>query len=241
MKEYHECAIVKDGNKRVGYFIQNTKGKESMSAIMTEPWELVDKDTFESLVKDNKIQFLVYENRTVKCRYTDEEKDSLLKLCGVKEKFIEDTERNYFDLDIIFSAEAINLVHSNYPIVAGSAGEVTSILGQKIVLLYLYGTSENITKLYNDICAVGGEGFKKLMVCNNTVMCFTAPVKMVESIFNICSIKPVINTATLRHIIETKVKTPKLAIEKAPKEEFMKETVELIDRITKKTLLMYNK
>ena len=76
MKPIHECAVIKDGNKRVAYMISEA---DSHVNITSKPWKIVDASTFENMVANNKVQYLVWENNTIKCRYDLDELKLLKK------------------------------------------------------------------------------------------------------------------------------------------------------------------
>ena len=77
MKPIHECAVIKDGNKRVAYMISEA---DSHVNITSKPWKIVDASTFENMVANNKVQYLVWENNTIKCRYDLDELKLLKKI-----------------------------------------------------------------------------------------------------------------------------------------------------------------
>lgn len=67
MKQFHEMAVVKDGNKRVGWLIHEGKAGTPTS------FEFVPEHKFKWLVEWGKVQNFVLENGELKIDYTDEE------------------------------------------------------------------------------------------------------------------------------------------------------------------------
>lgn len=75
MKLYHEVAVVKDGNKRVGWLLKE-------GPVQAQPADLVfvTEEEFKSLVKNDKVQCFVVENNQLKIKYSDEELAMFKKL-----------------------------------------------------------------------------------------------------------------------------------------------------------------
>lgn len=195
MKRFHECAIVKDGNKRVGYYITECA---YASDSMNTRWYLINSNSFEDLVKSNQVQYLVYENGTIKCRYTDEEKNYLLRSLNVKNDFIVNTESNYFSMDVQFNAKHVNL-SENYSIVACSLGEISSFLGMKIFVFILTGRASILNILYNEILSMYPtlQSQIKYQVGNN-VMCLGINKTILEQLLSTCSVGVLVSVASFK-------------------------------------------
>lgn len=74
MKMYHEVAVVKDGNKRVGWLLK--KGIVSSNPPFLE---YVDEAKFTQMVSQGLVQFFITESNQLKIEYTDEELKLLKK------------------------------------------------------------------------------------------------------------------------------------------------------------------
>lgn len=98
MKKYHELAVVKDGNKRVGFLL-----KEGGASIVT-PVQYVSEDKFKKLVSDNLVQYFVSStcDRGYDLGYTDEEMANLPpiynKINSIKDYFKYDMVLRYGEL-----------------------------------------------------------------------------------------------------------------------------------------------
>lgn len=238
MKRYHECALVKDGNKRVGYFIIDTNCTYLKDA-MSVPWRYVDSFQFEELVKSDQVQYLVYDNGSIKCKYTDEERAILTKLLGSRSNFIQESETNYFSMDCTFTAKHVELASKGYPVVACCVGEITSLLGVKLVMLYFYGSQQNLNSIYGDICSAI-PNFRNLIKCNGTVMRLFVPVSVAESLFNTTTVKPLFCTSTIRFMLGIKPNKPKKGLFKStPDDEYINNVIELFNKLTTKFLKNY--
>ena len=73
MKRFHEVALVKDGNKHVGFLLKDGRTYEVV------PYFYVTKEEFEKLVKENQVQYLVWDNG-LKIKYSDFENEELRNL-----------------------------------------------------------------------------------------------------------------------------------------------------------------
>lgn len=74
MKMYHEVAVVKDGNKRVGWLL-----KKGIVGSNPPFMEYVDEAKFTEMVSQGMVQFFVTEGNQLKIEYTDEELKLLKK------------------------------------------------------------------------------------------------------------------------------------------------------------------
>lgn len=68
MKPYSEVAVVKDGNKRVGWLL-----KKGNAGDVVPAFEYVTDDQFIQMVAQGLVQFFTLENSQLKINYTDEE------------------------------------------------------------------------------------------------------------------------------------------------------------------------
>lgn len=80
MKPYHEVAIVKDGNKRVGWLL-----KEGLSNS-PNPVFFVTEDYFNTLVKNNMVQHFVWKNSGLAISY-DVDEINYFKRKGISPKY----------------------------------------------------------------------------------------------------------------------------------------------------------
>ena len=67
MKQIHEVAVVKDGNKRVGWLVK-TGLANTLSGLC-----YVTEESFKGMVKENVVQYFVMEGGNLTIKYTEEE------------------------------------------------------------------------------------------------------------------------------------------------------------------------
>lgn len=98
MKKFHEVAVVKDGNKRVGFLL-----KEGGASTVT-PVQYVSEDKFKKLVSANLVQYFVPStcDRGYDLGYTNEEMANLPpiynKISNIKDYFKYDMVLRYEEL-----------------------------------------------------------------------------------------------------------------------------------------------
>ena len=77
MKQYHEIAVIKDGNEHVGFIIKGGTAEDS-----SHDYGFVNKETFEKMAEQGYIQFFTYDKsqKRVVVDYTKEELAYLKKI-----------------------------------------------------------------------------------------------------------------------------------------------------------------
>jgi hypothetical protein len=236
MKQYHELATIKDGNRRAGYIITNS---QVISDPLATSWQLVSAEQFEELVKNNRVQYLVYDNGTIKCRYTDEEKESLHKMMKGRnaKKFIEETEQNYFNMDCVFRYDHITLAQQYNDIVAGTTGDIVSQFGIKMIMLYFVGSTQALNNLQEELMHIS-KNLKNLIVNNGTALRVLIPVLLLNDILIRLNINVLINTSTLKYIHEQKISVPKIKFTQFNvKDEVINDTLKILNNITDKNMI----
>lgn len=135
MKPIHECAVVKDGNRRAAYLITQTSSCCNAD-VVHKHWELVDAQKFEQLVKENQVQFLTYENGAIKCRYTNEEFDVMKRT--MKKDLILNMQEHYWEQDVTFKFRHVMAANSCKGIACSLAG-IVKVLGMTQLPIFMYG------------------------------------------------------------------------------------------------------
>jgi hypothetical protein len=139
-------------------------------------------------------------------------------------------------MDCAFKYEHITLAQQYNSIAAGAAGEVTSILGQKYVLLYFVGQQEALQSIRNQlICA--NPVMQNMVTVNNSVERVILPLKMLTDTFTRMVSYPLVNTSTLRYVHENKIDTPKAKlIQHNAKNDIVDDCIKALESITNNNL-----
>lgn len=232
MKRFHECAVVKDGNAYVGFFICDTGGTSVVGNPNLSPWTYVEKQEFERLVNLNQVQYFVPNTQGFKIEYTEEEVQEY-KRKRVSEKFIEETKKNYFNMDCSFKFDHV-YKSFNYPgVVASCIGEVTSILGAKVVLMYFVGSDNNLEILYHDIIN-SIPGIQNMVYRTSGVLRLILPVRLIKYLDSLTT-KALFNTSTIQWYSNNKLKKPNVPlIQKSPSNDDMKQIIDYFNNLTEK-------
>lgn len=146
MKPIMESAVIKDGNKRVQYMIADTHGKPYDGQLGI--WDRVDNTRFEELVKNNQVQFLVWENNAIKCRYTPEEIKSLGK--RFNKEWIQMSQENYWSMDLTFKYKHIESA-SRCIGIACSTMQVTQTFNLYSLPITMYGNVAFMVNMINEL------------------------------------------------------------------------------------------
>ncbi|MBO5387278.1 MAG: hypothetical protein J6A59_03960 [Lachnospiraceae bacterium] len=234
MKRYHECAIVKDGNKRVGYFYTDMNGASVLKDKDLKPWIYADANKFTQLVAANQVQYLTLgPNNSIICKYTEEEVQSLSRHPSISKGFIEETQSNYFDMDASFKYQHVNIAMNNPNYIAGCVGEVTSLLGIKVVLLYFVGNQDSLLRFCEEI-KYHSPNLSNMIQFGGTCVRFICPLDLIESLCNISSVKPLFSVSTLKYYTNKDIKTPKIAIlQKRPNKELLNAVIKKFESMTR--------
>lgn len=160
-------------------------------------WQFFTRQEFEDLVRQNQVQYLIWDNGMAQCRYTDEEIDALGAL-GYSTDTIELTQDNYFDMDAVIGAEDVMLAFLNDSVaVAGIAGEVVSLLGFKMIKLIFVGRTEKIDSLQSAMLGELPSLQRAMFRSDNSLSC-AVPVMSLNNVFSRSIVKPLFSTYTIK-------------------------------------------
>lgn len=142
MKQYHECAVVKDGNKRYGYFI---KDGSIAQPDMLGNWNFITADKFEALVRADKMQYFIWKDNRVQVHYTDEELAQSERL-GISKESMLSTIDDYFNLDVTFKyIHVTKAFHMTaFLAVAMSTPLVANLMGTNMVMGTIFVAGQNL-------------------------------------------------------------------------------------------------
>jgi len=235
MKPLHECAVVKDGNKRVAYFITETNNFLDIDNIILKPWRLIDSSKFEQLVANNQVQFLTFENNTIKCNYTLEEMNALKRRLG--KNFVERSQENYWSMDMSFKNRHVQAATAGKAI-ACCCASIEKIFGMYMIPIYMYGTMVSMTNMIHELEKEVGASLANMFKYNGyNIGVIILPLmwfdKLVEKFGT--DYKLLFDTSTIKFIIKNDINTPKIPLirGKADPEKILK-IIERLDRLTLK-------
>lgn len=167
MKPYHEVAVVKDGNKRVGWLLKE-------GPVQAQPADLIfaTEEEFKSLVKNDKVQCFVMENNQLKIKYSDEELAMFKKLkindscySNLKDYLSHDMTLQYAYLSKAFTGLSPyvyvlnSVVQSNMTLLQGyiftsqvqrAYTEMMMLLSNSYILGIIYGVIVRNIRCYNN-------------------------------------------------------------------------------------------
>lgn len=232
MKRYQECAIVKCGNKRVGYYIID--GGVFTSEDGLGDWVYIDAETFEEMVRAKEVKYLVWNNG-IKCVFTNEEKRAL-DLINAPDDFVKRVERNYFNIDLVFNYNHVLASGGTLPLVAGCANDFVEYKGRNCVVMYFVGTNvvtfiNNLTSIYPD--------FRFLVELNTFVAKVLFPVDCIDRVFNSLSFKPLVSTSTIKFMVKDKGEESRIVLRR-DKKVTCSDVISSIDSLTAKFSRMYS-
>lgn len=235
MKPLHECAFVKDGNKRVAYFVSEISITPNIDEVLSRPWRIIESSQFEQLVANNQVQFLVFDNNTIKCRYTQEELAALKHRFGGK--FIIKTQDDYWNMDVSFKSRHIQAATSGKAI-ACSCASIEKVLGMHMIPIYMYGSVPFMINMIQELELEVGQPLNKIFKHNKeNVASLALPStyfdKLIDKLGN--KYKLLFDTSAMKYILRNEIKTPKIPIlyGKSDPEKMLK-LLERLDRLTLK-------
>ena len=174
MKRYSECAVVKDLSKTIyGCFV-----KEGILA----PWKYIGYEDFVNLVKLDLVQQLKWVEDKVTCKHTTEELKQLHDN-HVKDNIIYETERFYWDMCPNFLKKHFDLATKGLCL-AGSCGTIQYPQGIKSIVLYVYGTNENLEKFEN---LLDNNNLGSCMANCGSVIKLIIPIVLLSKFLGMCS------------------------------------------------------
>lgn len=178
MKPYHEVAVVKDGNKRVGWLL-----KEGPVQVQSAYLVFVTEEEFKSLVKNDKVQCFVIENGQLKIKYSDEEIAMFRKLkisdsySNLKDYLSHDMTLQYAYLSKAFTGltpyvYVLNsIVQSNMTLLQGYI--FTSQVQRAYTEMMMFLNNSNILGIIKGVIA-------RNIRCYNNYIMFTVPIELLE-------------------------------------------------------------
>lgn len=144
MKQYHEVAHCKNAEGKITYLV--------LSDINTNRYEYVTWERFEELVKEELVQYFIwdyYENKPM-VHYSEEELKSKGKSGKKAMEIINNTEE-YFAKDVVFSADKMELLLNDNAILAAACLPVKIPFVGAIMPLLLIGSSKRLAKFVSKI------------------------------------------------------------------------------------------
>lgn len=211
MKPLHECAVIKDGNERVGYLVARTDTCAD-KGIYKKSWRLVEADRFKSFVETNQVQFLVYENNTIKCKYTLEELNVMKK--NVKSlELLQQMQDNYWSMDPSFKYRHVESASRGYGI-ASNLAFITKIMGIQAVALILCGGITQMERFVIDFTMTTKFGLDKTFNHNgDTIGYVVIPVKFLNVLRDIGQKHGLmVDTSTMKFLLKSNIRLPHLPI-----------------------------
>lgn len=233
MKPLHECGVIKDGNKRVAYLVTETN-KWADGNVTDKQWNIVLAKEFEDLVKNNKIQFLVWSNNTIKCKYTEEEL-KILRGKGWKDNLIKHTQDNYWTMDLSFKYRHINYVLRDNAIACSLAG-ITKMFGMHMIPMYMYGNVFLMEKMVTDLTFIVNNSLTKTFKHNSSnVGQLILPLAYFDKMLNFLGeqYKLLFDTSTFKSLIKDSCDFPRVPIIQGKANP--KVALEIVSRIDKLT------
>ena len=215
MRQWHECAVVKEGNRRVGFFV-----KDNLVANKDEvgDWVLWDAEYFHKAVKDGNVDYLgVNENGSIITDYTEEDLKMLRGSSMASRSIIEMSKTNYFDMDVQFKySQTMKALSSPY-LISLSLGSFVKILG--VGFCTLYGVCREVTLAMLDMYLKktglsSSYRYGRVSAGNMSgcVICLTVPCTRVYNVFMESGICAHINVQPAKWVMEKGIKLYKVPI-----------------------------
>lgn len=230
MKRYHDVAMVVNGDKTVGYFIQDTGGRPHNPKEIDECF-FVTMDEFNRLVQRDEMQHLRWFRESVEASYTDEEVAQMKKF-GISQAIIENTEKNYFELNARFDARHAALAydsHNNF--VAGCVGEVISMMRIKMVQVIFTGIQNKLSTFHDEIIG-RNPPLQKTTQYTSTYMQIVLPLITCSQVFSETTIHPLFSTDSLKHYRGVNLGRKGLFTKSIVGTPEMEEAISLFDSLT---------
>lgn len=211
MKPLHECAIIKDGNKRVGYLIAQTNNCADKE-IFKKQWGLVEATKFEDLVRNNQVQFLIMENNTIKCKYTLEE-INIMKKSMKSFELLQQMQDNYWSMDIAFKYRHMMAAMEGQAL-ACCLATVTKILNLHMVCLVLCGNTQHMERFVNDLTMTTRYRFDRTFSHNgHNIGQIIVPDVHINTLISLGQkYGMMIDTSTMKFILKNNIQYPRIKI-----------------------------
>lgn len=209
MKPIHECAVIKDGNKRVAYMISEA---DSHVNITSKPWKIVDASTFENMVANNKVQYLVWENNTIKCRY-DLDELKLLKKISTPD-MIKRTQEDYWSMDAQFKYRHIQAANNGQGF-AVCLAQIQKMFGMYMIPIIIYGNTYLMSTMIQEFELSLGKPLNKTFKHNgDTIGQWILPLIYFYNFLEGFGEKYrlMFNTSTLKFFLKDDIKTRRIPI-----------------------------
>lgn len=228
MKRYHEAAVIKKGNERIGFIMEDHAIDIPLNKNYLRDWQIIDKSTFTDLVKNGDVAYLSFKDGRVVCDYTEEEINHLNKGMKIPLDYIKATESNYWEMDLTFKASHIAAAQQCPNCVAIAMGETVKIFGITSVLLYAYGGRDTLRMLFNGV----SDG---LMAYNNVACKGVIPVKVIDRLFNDFISRqglPLVCTSTAKWVLHNNMRLKKGIVIGRAKEGNIESLIKELDKVT---------
>lgn len=233
VKPLHECAVIKDGNKRVGYFVM--QADSVIPDSLTAPWIFMDREAFTEAVKANQVQYLVFENNSIRCRYTQEEAAELRKK-HLTNAWLEETQDNYWNMDVTFKSKHINAQTVFPEAICMTFGSPTKVFGMSMIPIYMYGYIPAMVNLINILSnKVNNPNLNNTFKHNShNIGSIVMPVRYLDTIADLInSYKIFCDTSTCRYVLANGTDVPRIPLLMGKvKEASMLDILNRIDRET---------
>lgn len=234
MKPIHECAVIKDGNKRSLYLVVESSSCTD-SNIMSMPWRMIGATEFESLVASNKVQYLIWENNTIKCKYTNEEVKELMRK-GWKSELIKQTQENYWNMDLVFKYRHVEAAMRHQALACSLAG-VTKMFGMYMTPICMLGNIASMESMVLELSKIVNNRLDRTFKHNNcNIGQLTLPMVyfdrlLVDATFS--KYRLLFDTSTTKFMLKNNCTMPRIPLiqGKANPEKTLK-IINRLDRLT---------
>lgn len=223
MKRLHECAVAKEGNKRVGYFLC-----EGLPGVQTNDWKYVTIEKFNQLVKNKEVQYFVWNNGRAEVKY-DAEEIAYMRNMPMGDELIKETEMYYHDLDVNFRQSDINRAFSDSQYLAVAiAASTRAVVGDFITMFIMGQHLEDVAKWVQPPFGLVVQTAPQVVSVTMPYNAFKSGVKKFNRKLLICTSLP-------RFMVNHRSKVPFTALS-ASSNEIITELVNLCDNLTKSNL-----
>lgn len=218
MKRFRVCAYVKDGNKRVGYLVCDTR--------TWGDWVLIDDNKFKELVKRNKVQFLTMENNTVKCKYTFGE---LRELKRYSKYILDEQQSDFWGVTACFKASHIDEILNNTKVTC-SVGEIYNLFGKQICDLTLYGNTNTLRQKVQLILNIFPEFNDTIRYKGGNNAYIYLPVSLINTFVN--TVDGILyNTSTIRHYTNIDNNTSNESLKERADKNIMQRAINIFEKV----------
>lgn len=199
MKPLREMCLVKKGNEHDGYFVSEVKPNSD--------WVFYEKEAFTELVKQDKVQYLVYKNG-IKCQFSKDELAERRKL-KLSDEYIANVEKHYWEMDAAIKRkhlDAVSSMRAGTPVLACCLGDIVSVFGMKAFKLVCIGNPI----YFNEILAYC---LDQRMITNklikweaSNVFSLIIPYGAMYQFIDRCGQFFLVNTSTIEYMATNKIK-----------------------------------